>query len=219
MGETKIVEAFEQLLTLHLKAFPHKQLGEAKLRQLSHHFQLLSKWNKAHNLIGDLNLEDLVSNHYMDCILAVDLCSAQGLLRVPIFDLGAGNGFPGVVGAILYPEQEFILVESLRKKCSFLRQVKSELRLSNLSVRQERVEMLREISCAISRAAFSEENINSLSDSFSREGELVLLRGPAPFLDSELNKGSWKIAKELFYKLNNGAQRSLLVLNKRPSST
>lgn len=93
---------------------------------------LLLEWNRRINLISENDKEKIVSRHFLGSI---------GLLRVVDFpegtrllDLGSGAGFPGVPLKIIRPDIHLILVESVRKKVSFLERVIDSLQLIGVDV-------------------------------------------------------------------------------------
>lgn len=216
MDENEILPLFKRLLLNQLHKSSQIQINETKMHLLESHCRLMTKWNRVHNLTSIENVEQLVSEHYSDCLMALWLCKSDLKKADPVYDLGAGNGFPGVIGAILYPETNFILVESSRKKCSFLRVVAAELPLPNLSILQRRVEDLSQVKIALTRAAFSEPKINELSDVFGENGCLILMTVPSFPSDNWLQDSKNWIAKEKRpYVLSSGAQRSVVTLEKR----
>jgi len=208
---------FRDSLLRHLSAHSELRavLNDSSGDRLVQHYELLSQWNKTHNLIAVTDIESLVSEHYLDCAQALSLWIPQLKGKDTIFDLGAGNGFPGVIGAAMWPEHKFTLVESLRKKCSFLRAARVACKLQNLQVEQTRVQNLKEIKVAISRAAFSNEFIDDLADSFSSGGILALMRVPSEEFLSNRTKVQWMVVDQLNYTLDTGAERCVVILEKR----
>jgi 16S rRNA (guanine527-N7)-methyltransferase len=96
-------------------------LPEETLRSLQIYAELLQKWQRAVNLVGDSTLDDLWVRHFADSLqVAEAVPEARKWL-----DLGSGGGFPGLVTAIRYagePGARVHLVESNRRKCAFLRE-------------------------------------------------------------------------------------------------
>ena len=118
-----------------------EQLGVAlsaeQHRQLLAYLALLIKWNKAYNLTAVRDPDEMVSRHLLDSLSVVPFVAERGQRWL---DVGSGGGMPGVPLAILFPERQFILLDSNGKKTRFLTQVKLELGLANLEVIHSRVE-------------------------------------------------------------------------------
>ncbi|WP_134680904.1 16S rRNA (guanine(527)-N(7))-methyltransferase RsmG [Paracoccus ravus] len=98
---------------------------------------LIRKWNRAINLISPASMDDIEARHIADSVqLARISVSATGSW----VDIGSGGGLPGVVMAICRPDLDVSLIESDKRKCSFLRSVARELALNNLNVLNSRIE-------------------------------------------------------------------------------
>jgi 16S rRNA (guanine527-N7)-methyltransferase len=121
------------LTDLGLSAVPEL---ESNLLQ---YLALLQRWNKAYNLTSIRDPEQMVIRHILDSLALAPLFSA---LPGTSIDVGTGAGLPGIPLALVFPEREFCLLDSNGKKTRFLFQVKTELGLANMSVRNDRVEAL-----------------------------------------------------------------------------
>ena len=115
-----------------------------KDQYLDEFFQELLKWNKKINLISKGSEKDARIIHLNDGMLGVEEILRD--LKIgeanTIYDLGAGNGIPGIIFAILDPNRKIISVESDQRKCAFLRATSLKLKLANYSVLNQRVESL-----------------------------------------------------------------------------
>lgn len=119
--------------------FPH--LAPDILLQLkTYHGQLL-KFNSHVNLISRHTEREADDIHFADCLYAADVLEKNGLGK-RVFDIGSGNGLPGILLAILKPQSEFSLVESDTRKCEFQKHVIHVLGLKNVSVVNARLESL-----------------------------------------------------------------------------
>jgi 16S rRNA (guanine527-N7)-methyltransferase len=98
----------------------------------------LARWNKAFSLTAIRSEQDMVGQHLMD-----SLSIAPYVTGTRILDVGSGAGLPGLPLAILYPDKNFILLDSNGKKTRFMTQVVIDLGLSNVQVVQSRVEEYR----------------------------------------------------------------------------
>jgi 16S rRNA (guanine527-N7)-methyltransferase len=109
--------------------------------RLSRFADLLRKWNPSINLVSRTTLESLETRHILDSAQLFDLKPAAARHWV---DLGSGGGFPGLVIAILAAEKaptlRVTLIESDRRKATFLSTVARELDLKQVRVLAERIE-------------------------------------------------------------------------------
>lgn len=114
---------------------------------LTRYQELLIEWQQRMNLVGPATLEDVWGRHFAD--------SAQLVRYVPAgktwLDIGAGGGFPGLVLAAM-GWGRFVLVDSIAKKCRFLEAVRDALGLTNVTIRNARVELLPTLGVDIATA-------------------------------------------------------------------
>ena len=96
---------------------------------------LLIKWNKVFNLISLKATEEIVTHHFLDCLAVVPYIEGKNIL-----DVGSGAGMPGIIIGLCCPEKQITLVDSVGKKTAFLKQTCAELKLSNITVINKRVE-------------------------------------------------------------------------------
>ena len=96
---------------------------------------LLIKWNKVFNLISVKATEEIVTHHFLDCLAVVPYIEGKNIL-----DVGSGAGMPGIIIGLCCPEKQITLVDSVGKKTAFLKQTCAELKLSNITVINKRVE-------------------------------------------------------------------------------
>jgi len=136
-------------------------------------------------------------------------------------DIGSGGGLPGIPLAIKNPDIEFSLIESCRKKCSFLRMVKSQLGLKNLLIFNNRIEHLGLFDCLISRAAFSPDDLNLLSGALVPSGSLFLWSTTKIMGQqiSSLKSLGCELVESHNYSLSNGKSRVVLEFKNVPRGT
>lgn len=116
-------------------------LSPGAQEQLKAFFDELMKFNRAINLISATTVahSDLV--HFADSIHAARaVMKAVG--KDELYDLGSGNGFPGLVCAILAPEASIVLVDRDTRKVEFLKHVAKTLKLANVKTSTARLEDL-----------------------------------------------------------------------------
>ena len=121
-----------------LKYFPG--LNEKQLEQFSQLEALYSDWNSKINVISRKDMDEFYERHVLH-----SLGIAKLIRFVPgtkILDVGTGGGFPGIPLAILFPEVNFHLVDSIGKKIKVVRNVTEQLNLKNVKAEQIRAEQL-----------------------------------------------------------------------------
>ena len=110
-------------------------ITDLQFNQLIQYVELLDKWNKTYNLTSVRNPDEMLVKHILDSLVVGKLLSGERFI-----DVGTGPGLPGIPLAILYPERDFVLLDSLGKRITFLRQVVYQLKLTNVEPVQSRVE-------------------------------------------------------------------------------
>lgn len=191
------------------------ELEEYKIDLLANHYQFMVKWNKTHNLTRIVSIQEAIEKHYLDCIIGFNFVNPD----VHIHDLGSGAGFPGLVGAILRPEQRYTLIEPARKRTSFLNQIRTQLNLKNVEVVQARAESLSGILCTISRGTFSWPNYRPLLDPLCAGGFSYLWIGQTPSKEEyfhTLTQEGYNVAWES-YDLGSSGTRQIGIATKGQS--
>jgi 16S rRNA (guanine527-N7)-methyltransferase len=123
-----------ELLNLGLNALSITA-SAAQCDNLLHYLALIQKWNQAFNLTAITELPEMVVLHLLD-----SLAIGQYLQGSSFADVGTGAGLPGIPLAMLFPDKEFILIESLQKRCNFLTTCKATFKLANVQIINARAE-------------------------------------------------------------------------------
>lgn len=113
-------------------------LCEAFYQQLTIYMQELTEANRYMNLTAITEPEKIWNKHFLDS--AVLLKKASIPLNGACLDVGTGAGFPGMVLAILRPDLQITLLDSLKKRVDFLQRVTSLLQIENVCCVHERAE-------------------------------------------------------------------------------
>lgn len=141
----------------------------------------LKKWNKTYNLTALKTDNDIIIKHFLDSILYLK-AFPEG--RLKIADAGSGAGFPGIPIKIIRPDMNVALIESSRKKATFLRHIVRLLELTEISVIEDRIENLRDehknsFDIVVSRATFKiKDFVETARPYIKTNGLLVLSKGP-----------------------------------------
>lgn len=155
------------------------QVSPAQRQQLVAYVELLNKWNKAYNLTSVRNPEDMLVKHILDSLVVGPKLSGQHFI-----DVGTGPGLPGIPLAILYPERNFVLLDSLGKRITFLRQVVFQLKLTNVTPMLSRVEEFQPeqpFDGVLSRAFASlQDMVNWCQHLIDTNGRFYALKGLLP---------------------------------------
>ena len=111
------------------------QLTDLQKDQLIQLVQLLHKWNKAYNLTSVRDPLEMLVKHILDSIVVSPYLQGDHFI-----DVGTGPGLPGLPLAIINPTKQFVLLDSLGKRISFIRNAVRELGLTNVEPVLSRVE-------------------------------------------------------------------------------
>ena len=122
------------------KYFPN--LEAKKIEKLEALGKLYPEWNEKINVISRKDIRELYVRHILHSLALPKLFNfAPG---TQIMDVGTGGGFPGIPMAILLPEVNFYLVDSIGKKIKVVQEIVNELELKNVCAEQKRVELIKE---------------------------------------------------------------------------
>lgn len=111
---------------------------DEKINNLIKYLDYLIEYNKHTNLTAIRDTKDAIEKHFLDSLLLQNLLDEKKGKKA--IDIGTGAGFPGMVLAIFNPEIEFVLMDSVGKKTTFLQNVKELLGLQNVTVINSRAE-------------------------------------------------------------------------------
>lgn len=164
------------------KYFP--DLTQQQIAQFEKLYELYSFWNSQINVISRKDIDELYERHILHSLGIAKFCTFKPDEKV--LDVGTGGGFPGIPLAILFPETQFHLVDSIGKKIKVVNEVAAALGLKNVKGSHSRAEQITDkynfvVSRAVTRLGdfypwvrgkFAKENINAL-----RNGILYLKGG------------------------------------------
>ncbi|XKM13529.1 16S rRNA (guanine(527)-N(7))-methyltransferase RsmG [Orbaceae bacterium ac157xtp] len=110
-------------------------INDQQIDKLIAYVEMLDKWNKAYNLTSIRDPNEMLIKHILDSLVV-----SPYLKGTTFIDVGTGPGLPGIPLAIINPDKQFDLVDSLGKRVRFLKQVKFELNIENINPIQSRIE-------------------------------------------------------------------------------
>lgn len=190
---TFVVNTMETIL----KYFTH--LTEKQQQQFAALPEIYATWNSQINVISRKDIDQLMERHVLHSLAIAKIISfTKG---TEILDVGTGGGFPGIPLAILFPDTEFLLVDSIGKKIKVVNEVTQALQLQNVKALHARVEEVnRKFDFIVSRAVTTlPEFMKWVSGKTKTENNNTLNNGVLAFkggdIDSELTplNNYWKV--------------------------
>ncbi|MDP3514468.1 MAG: 16S rRNA (guanine(527)-N(7))-methyltransferase RsmG [Sulfuritalea sp.] len=179
---------------------------------------LLKKWNATYNLTAIRDEGEMVTQHLLDSLSVLPVLQELALAGRRWADIGSGAGLPGIPLAIVRPDLDMTLVETVTKKSAFQRQAKIELGLANLTVVNRRVEELPGggFDAVISRAFAELADFVRLAGHLpTPDGRLYAMKGLLP--DDEISRlpQAWAVVDCIRLSVPGlDAQRHLIILER-----
>ena len=120
---------------------PYEASIDVIVTKLYQHYSLVDKWSDKINLTTVYDPQLAAVRHALDSLLFGQAINQMTGIGIQGFvDVGSGAGFPGIPLAITFPSYNFVLLEPIRKRASFLRVVVAELQLKNVKVVEGRLD-------------------------------------------------------------------------------
>lgn len=119
-----------------------KNLTAEQISRFDQLYELYSHWNAQINVISRKDIDELYERHILHSLGIAKFCSFKP--GENILDVGTGGGFPGIPLAILFPETNFHLVDSIGKKIKVVVEVAEALGLKNVKASHSRAEQINE---------------------------------------------------------------------------
>lgn len=124
------------MITSIINQFP--TINAVQKKQFESLLPLYEDWNQRINVISRTDIEHFYTRHVLH---SLGIAKAQPFIAdSKILDVGTGGGFPGIPLAILFPEVQFTLVDSIGKKIKVVKAVASSLGLKNINAFHKRAE-------------------------------------------------------------------------------
>ena len=201
-------------------------LDDCQLDALDAFTALLLEWNARFNLTRVTDPSEIAVKHYLDSLSLLPLVEVKP--GSAVIDIGAGAGFPGIPLKIARPDLKMTMLDSVRKKLTFLEAVVRELRLADVKLIHGRAEDFargkshrERFDLAVSRAVAGLNVLAELCMPFCRlGGSFAAYKGPDP--DEEINEAAKAIsalggeveAVHRFVLPHSDSHRTLVVIRK-----
>lgn len=173
------------------RAILERPLTDPERELFYKYLMLLRQWQQSQRLVGSDEPGWIVENLFLDSLLFLRVLPAR---LGSLLDLGSGAGLPGIPIKIVRPEIQLVLLESRRRRASFLASAVRELALERVSVVSARAEAFAEklverFDAVVMRCAGDVERLFPLAAQFVVPGGPVIASGPPR--QRPLSRGEW----------------------------
>jgi 16S rRNA (guanine527-N7)-methyltransferase len=179
---------------------------------------LLKKWNATYNLTAIRDERQMVTQHLLDSLSVLPVLQKSAPAGRRWADIGSGAGLPGIPLAVVLPDLEMSLIETVEKKSAFQRQAKIELGLTNVTVVNRRVEDVAggQFDAVISRAfADLAEFVRLAGHLLTQGGRLYAMKGLLPEDEISRLPPGWRLVESAALNVPGpDVQRHLLVIER-----
>ena len=186
-------------MNLIIKHFP--ELSDLQIQQFKALQHLYRVWNLKINLISRKDIESLYLKHVLHSLAIAKYINFSP--KASILDVGTGGGFPGIPLAILFPDTQFHLVDSIQKKIKVVAAITSDLNLRNIKSQHCRAEQLDGLyDFIVSRAVTSMPNfVKWISKNIKKKNIHPLKNGILYLKGGELSKELSPFSSATVYNL------------------
>ena len=155
------------------------ELTREQTEQYAEYLDQILEYNQHITLTSITDRDEFIKKHYADSILGA--MNDEFMAGEKIIDVGTGAGFPGVPLAILFPDKEFVLLDSLNKRLKIVNEICKSIGINNVRVLHTRAEdagrnreYREQFDICISRAVADLSVLSELCLPFVREGGCFL---------------------------------------------
>lgn len=117
-------------------------LSQQQKEQIAALQDLYGYWNERINVISRKDMDNFYERHVLHSLSIAHVYSIKKGHKVA--DIGTGGGFPGIPLAILFPENEFLLIDSIGKKINVVKEVAAAIGVTNVIAIHARAEQVKE---------------------------------------------------------------------------
>ena len=153
------------------------QLNDRQKEQIDALYEIYSLYNSQVNVISRKDMDNFYIHHVLHSMSLSKFMNLKNGFNV--IDIGTGGGFPGIPLAIMYPDVQFHLVDSIGKKVRIVDSVCRDIGITNVETSHCRVEEINErFDLAVARAvAPSEKLVAWMKGQFKKGVQMALLKG------------------------------------------
>tara|TARA_R100000935_G_scaffold44696_2_gene67646 strand:- start:73987 stop:74616 length:630 start_codon:yes stop_codon:yes gene_type:complete len=177
------------------------QLTEAQTLQFQKLETLYKDWNLKINVVSRKDIDELYLRHVLH---SLGIAKVQPFVaNSKVLDIGTGGGFPGIPLAILFPETQFHLVDSIGKKIKVVQEVSEGLGLQNVKVTNARAETITDqYDFIVSRAVAQMETfVRWVRDRVAKKSKHELKNGILYLKGGDLSEELKDFPKATIYNL------------------
>jgi 16S rRNA (guanine527-N7)-methyltransferase len=127
---------------VHIIKHYFPQISSEQEQQFAKIASLYKNWNEKINVISRQDVEHIYTHHVLHSLAIAKVHQFEA--GKTVLDVGTGGGFPGIPLAIMYPDTQFHLVDSIAKKIKVVRAVADALGLKNVTAEQIRAEQIQQ---------------------------------------------------------------------------
>lgn len=199
-------------------------LTDHQLKQFEQFAEILIEKNKVMNLTAITDPDQIEIKHMIDSLEGVSVIKELAGKDFSILDIGCGAGFPGIPLKIAFPENSFVLLDSLNKRINFVNETANTLGLKNIKGIAIRAEDFKErdyFDICTSRAVAGINVLLEYSMPFVKTGGYCILYKSGDYADELKNAenaikvlgGEFQNAYDIVLP-EDGGKRSLIVIKK-----
>lgn len=191
-----------------------KELSHEQVSQFEQLESLYKDWNSKINVISRKDIDELYIKHVLHSLAIAKFVNFTD--GTTILDVGTGGGFPGIPLAIMFPQCQFHLVDSINKKLKVVEGVASAVGLQNLKTTHSRVEAIPETyDFIVSRAVTTmPEFVKWVKDKVAKKQNNTLKNGILYLKGGDLSEELKDFPKAQVYNLSDVFQEDFFETKK-----
>jgi|TARA_B110000305_G_C19448219_1_gene646115 16S rRNA (guanine527-N7)-methyltransferase len=184
-----------------LNYFPN--LTDKQISQLRQLEKLYKEWNAQINVVSRKDIDELYTRHVLHSLAIAKVQSF--IAGSSVLDIGTGGGFPGIPLAILFPETQFILVDSIGKKIKVVNAIAESLGLKNVKGEHIRAEEVKgQFDFIVSRAVTNMNDFTKWTKGKVKKNSIHPLKNGILYLKGgDLTEELQNFPKVTLYDLSN----------------